>query len=407
MNKMIENTARSLIDTSIANYLTAGEERQFSYERLLVTQKRQYLYAFIDGKPFPPFEVEIQMSSKCNLECSWCIGDEVQSNKKVLNLPNSIKKDNVDYIVDGIIDCSIGGLSIEAVKFSGFIGEPLLTKKVTLKAMRQLVGAGLRVGLFTNGMLMGRDTWNTILNIDYVHISLDAGPTTFYWLKESKKLHFSHDSFDQVLANIKGLNEARKNKDSCKLKINVGYVVVPGNHEEIFESSKLVKEAGADSIRFKCDIGGKHDLVRGKALDLAFEQIDRVQSELHEENVFSVSSIHTKSDVEGKKYASWQCADGCSYQHFLATIGSDGNLYLCDHNTMPGASPLGNVIDRPFKSVWESDRRKYLSEGVQYTCQCSVCPPFGNKVNFFLRELKELSDNYGADLVKEALDRIT
>jgi hypothetical protein len=36
-----------------------------------------------------------------------------------------------------------------------------------------------------------------------------------------------------------------------------------------------------------------------------------------------------------------------------------------------------------------------------------VCPPFGNKVNFFLRDLKELADKYGADLVKEALDRIT
>lgn len=404
---MNRETTLTEISNQLARYIGQSDEAGFSYERFLLKEKRRYLYAFIDGKPFPPFEVEIQMSSKCNLECSWCIGDEVQSNKKVLNLPNSIKKDNVDHIVEGIIDCKVGGLGIETVKFSGFIGEPLLTKKVTLKAMRQLVGAGFRVGLFTNGMLMGRDTWDTILNIDYVHISLDAGPSTFYWLKESKKLPFSHNSFDQVLANITSLNEAKKNKDGCKLKINVGYVVVPGNHEETFESSKLVKEAGADSIRFKCDIGGKHDLVRGKALDLAFEQIDRVQSELHEENVFSVSSIHTKSDVEGKKYASWQCANGCSYQHFLATIGSDGNLYLCDHNTMPIASPLGNVIDIPFKSVWESDRRKYLSKGVQYTCQCSVCPPFGNSVNFFLRELKELADKYGADLVKEVLDKTT
>ena len=95
MNKMIENTERSLIDTSIANYLTAGKERQFSYERLLVTQKRQYLYAFIDGKPFPPFEVEIQMSSKCNLKCSWCIGDEVQSNNNPHALSGTTKNETL------------------------------------------------------------------------------------------------------------------------------------------------------------------------------------------------------------------------------------------------------------------------------------------------------------------------
>lgn len=182
--------------------------------------------------------------------------------------------------------------------------------------------------------------------------------------------------------------------------------MVPGNHEEIFEASRLVKEAGADSIRFKCDIGGKHDLVRGKAVDVAFEQINKVKKELHETGIFDVSSIHTRNDVESKNYASWQCKNGCDYQYFLGTVGSDGNLYLCDHNTMPGGIALGNVIDRPFKDVWESDRRKYLSDGVKYTCQCAVCPPFGNRVNFFLKELRDLTSRYGVDLVKKALDEV-
>ncbi len=406
---MNKDDARSAINASLANYLIDNEGSTFSYERLLVKQKRKYLDAFINGNLFPPFEVEIQMSSKCDLQCSWCIGYEVQlgKNKKVLNLPNNIKNDNIDEIVDGIINCKIGGLKIETVKFSGFIGEPLLKKKETLKAIQRLAGAGFRVGLFTHGILMDCYTWDTILNITYVHISLDAGPESYHWVKESRELPFSYYSFNKVLANIKGLNEARKNKGGSELKINVGYVVIPGNHKEIFEASRLVKEAGADSIRFKCDISGKNDLVRGNALDIAFEQIIRAQSELHEENVFSVSSIHTKSDIEGKKYAAWQCSDGCSYQQFLATIGSDGNLYLCDHNTMPGAFPLGNVIDKPFQIVWESEGRKYLSNGIQHTCQSPVCPPFGNRVNFFLRELKVLADKYGADLVKDALDKIT
>ncbi len=54
------------------------------------------------------------------------------------------KKDNVDNIVEGIINCKIGGLRIEEVKFSGFIGEPLMIKNETLKAMQRLSGAGKR-----------------------------------------------------------------------------------------------------------------------------------------------------------------------------------------------------------------------------------------------------------------------
>lgn len=400
---MIQDTSKAKVIKQLECYLSENSGTNFSYERFLIMKKRKYLDAFIEQIPFPPFEVEIQMSSKCNLKCSWCIGDEVQTGKKVMNLPNCIKKDNVDNIVEGIINCEIEGLRIQSVKFSGFIGEPLLTKNATLKAMQRLVGAGKQVGLFTNGLLMGPDTWNTILNIDYVHVSLDAGPSTYYWLKESKELPFSQDSFDTVLANIMGLDKARKSKQNNRLKINVGYVIVPGNHEEIFESARVVKKAGADSIRFKCDIGGKHDLVHGKAIDQAFEQIEKARRVLYEDGIFSVICVHSKSDVLHKTYALWQCKDGCGYQNFLATVGSDGNLYLCDHNTMPGGIPFGNTIDTPIKTIWESKRRKYLSEGVKYICQCAVCPPFGNRLNYFLNKLRKLTDKYGAELVKNSL----
>lgn len=275
---MSEDTSVSEIVSLLKRYVPESDDTAFNYERFLVTKKRKHLDAFLDEKPFPPFEVEVQMSSKCNLECKWCIGDVVQSGKHVLNLPNDIKKDNVDNIIEGIINCDIGGLRIEAVKFSGFIGEPLITKKETIKAIRYLVGAGKRVGLFTNAMLMGPDTWETLLNIDYVHVSLDAGPFSFHWLKDSENVSDVHKSFDTVLDNISGLNLARQAKkagEDCHLKINVGYVVVPGNHEEIFVASKRVKEAGADSIRFKVDIGGKYDLARNNALDVAFEQIEK------------------------------------------------------------------------------------------------------------------------------------
>jgi len=111
------------IYSTLEPYLSTTDEASTKYARILVKEKRNYLNAFIKKIPFPPFEVEVQMSSNCNLQCSWCIGDEVQQDKKVLNLPNRIRRDNEGCILDGIIDCEIGGLKIESVKFSGFIGE--------------------------------------------------------------------------------------------------------------------------------------------------------------------------------------------------------------------------------------------------------------------------------------------
>jgi len=376
----------------------------FNYERYLLMDKASYLDAFIEDKPFPPFEVEIQVSSKCNLQCRWCIGDEIQEKNYVMRLPNYINEDNVDRIVEGIVNFKINNLGIEVVKFSGFIGEPLLNKKATLKAMQRLVGMGFRIGLFTNGVLMTEDTWRTLANIDYVHVSLDSGPSSFFWLKESPKGTYTQKTFYTIINNIKGLNATRKQAAGSKLKINIGYIIVPGNHEQIYETAKLIKEAGADSIRFKCDIGERFN-IRAETLEVALNEIEKAKQNL-EDSSFTVHTIHSKEDIENRSYKAWQCNDGCFYHNFVATIGSDGNIYLCDHNSMPGAIPLGNAINQSFNEVWKSKRRIYLIKGVNYICQSNVCPPFGNRVNFFLKEIYKLKEQYGIHTLKEGINEL-
>ena len=396
------------IQRDLAPFVQSDHLSPFNYERYLLVDKAKHLDAFIAGKPCPPFEVEIQISSKCNLQCAWCIGDEVQQRKQVLRLQDNITEDNVDNIVSGIIEYTVGDLTIDTVKFSGFIGEPLLKKSATLRAMQRLVGSGRRVGLFTNGLLMDETTWPTLTNIDYVHVSLDAGPSTFFWLKQGRDQPYTTGLFQKVLDNIAGLHDARsKSSRGSKVRINVGYVVVPGNHDEIKEATRRVKEAGADSMRFKCDIGGKYDLKeRPEAMDSAYEQIEDLEKKFHKSRRFAVHVIHSKNDVKKKSYDNWNCEDGCHFQQFLGTIGSDGNLYLCDHNTMPGAIPFGNVINGSFREVWESQRKKYLADGVQYTCQCPVCPPFGNRANLFLRAVRGNVEEYGIEAVAEAIERL-
>jgi sulfatase maturation enzyme AslB (radical SAM superfamily) len=397
-----------IITEKLRTYIRTSYNEPFNYERYLCFDKAPYLDAFINDLKVPPFEVEIQMSSRCNLSCLWCIGDEVQSKKQVLNLPNILNKNNIDRVVDGILSMRENDLAIDIVKFSGFIGEPLIQKEATLHAIQRFAGAGIKVGLFTNGVLLTEDTWSTLSNIEYVHISLDAGPSTFYWLKEkgnSRRNAFTENTFKTVINNLTGLHKCRQRKgDRGNVKLNVGYVIVSGNVAEIYEASKQVKEAGADMIRFKCDIANIHDLVQTDLLDSVFTQIERVKNEFHNPPAFSVHSIHSRQEIEDHSYSNWKCDKGCYYQFFMTTIGSDGNLYFCDHNTMPGGIPIGNVIDHSFRDIWLNDRHKYLSNGVKYLCQSGVCPPFGNRVNAFLHEIVELKKDYGSAAVIEALN---
>lgn len=403
MEKTTDSTVDQIVE-KLRRYVNATDGSPFSYERSLLMERGRYLDAFIEGASFPPFEVEIQMSSRCNLSCRWCIGREIQAQKKVLNLPNAINKDNVERIVDGIIGFREGHLGIESVKFSGFIGEPLVLKDATIRAMQRLVGAGLQTGLYTNGVFMIEDTWQTLSALKYVHVSLDAGPTSFYWLKEdSPGSLYTEATFDRVLDNIRGLNQTRISLRK-PVMLDIGYVIVPGNHTDIYRAAKAVKDAGADRIRFKCDIVGKHDLAQLGVLDAVFQQIEDAKTDFHDPPRFSVYSIHSRSDIENKAYARWKCSSGCYYQHFVATIGSNGNMYLCDHNTMPAAVPFGNVIDEPFERIWRSERREYLQRGVKYLCECAVCPPFGNRANIFLKRVEELCREYGREAVAQGVD---
>lgn len=291
--------------------LPTKDSSSFNYERILLVDNTPYLDAFIENienkdKVFPPFEIEIQMSSKCNLQCRWCIGDELQEKNYVMRLPNHINNDNIDNIVDGIINFQIDGLGIEIVKFSGFIGEPLVTKEATIKAIQRLVGAGKKVGLFTNGVLIDENTCRTLVNIDYVHISLDADPTSFFWFKESHKDTYTQETFEMVINNIRNLSTARANQcNRSRLRINIGYVVVPGNHDKIYKTARLVKKAGADSIRFKCDIGERYVLKGTKEFEKAIQQIEKIKQNL-ECPTFTVHTIHSEEDIEKGTYKDWQ-----------------------------------------------------------------------------------------------------
>ena len=110
-------------DAAIENLIPSIDD-EFNYARQLLVKRRAYVDKFLAGEPFPPFEVEIQASSLCNLRCRWCVGHAIQRQNKVLRLPNNITPQNVHQIVDGILGCRYNDLGIDTVKFSGFIGEP-------------------------------------------------------------------------------------------------------------------------------------------------------------------------------------------------------------------------------------------------------------------------------------------
>lgn len=393
-------------------YIKSGPGTAFNYEAHLLEKRWPRIKRLLEGKKTPPYEVEIQPTSSCNLHCKWCIGETIQAEHRVLRLPNSLaKEDNMLRVTRSIVDYKVTEtyevkpddngaretrrlLQVERVKFSGFIGEPLMAKKATLAGMRHLTDHGVHVGLFTNGVLMDETTWQTILDADFLHLSLDAGTReTFAWLKYNNKTR-NNSFFDKIIANITGLAQARARRQGNNLQINAGFIITPYNWHEIFDIAKQLKEMGINTFRVKVDISETLPLsptLAAKASDFLGEiKVKLVDDQFRLEETHQVQTQPSGSRNFSR----------CFSQDLWGTIGSNGNVYPCDHTTYPGAPPYGNAVNRPFQEIWEGSQREVITRGLPQICP-ATCSPFASRVNPFLSELVALYEEHGLEKLEE------
>jgi MoaA/NifB/PqqE/SkfB family radical SAM enzyme len=263
-------------------------------------------------------------------------------------LSDKINKGNIEGITQDLLDYELNDSRIEVFKFSGFMGEPLIQKDATLRAIDMITDAGRKVGLFTNGILLTKDTYWALLDADYVHISLDGGMQSFSISKGCDDA-----TFHKILHNIWDLHKWR-NALGSKLKINVGYVVTEKNYPEIWTVTQAVKRLGADMIRFKVDITQEKQVFEFRHVIKEFS-----------DELFDISVV-----CFGKP--AWNRSMGCHFYNYMTTIGSDGKVYVCDHNSMKKSKPLGDMLTQKFADIWENRA---------FTCESDICPPFGSDFN--------------------------
>lgn len=371
----------------------------------LISHHWPRVLAAYDGVILPPYEVLIHPSSTCNLRCAWCIGEHVpiQSGLRMLDaskfhrsrLPDRLADtSNMMKLAHDLIEYKRSApayaqdsnqnkpFGVENVSFSGLIGEPLTAKEAVLEAMDFLASQGLRVGLFTNGLLMDDDVIDVILRISYVHLSIDAGtPNTYAQLKCG-----GQDRGEQLFAllvnNISKLISRRRSSGS-KLEVSASFILYPENYCEVYDTAKFLRDLGVDIFRIKQDNSGRR-LLTDKSITKAQELLERIKVELEDDH-FRLVVIHRLED--SNEFA--RSFSKCLVTELMAAVGSDGNLYPCNYHPRPGGLSYGSVIDGKFKDVWEGSVRSSLKMGIPKVCP-AVCDPFKNRANRLLDSIGRL-----------------
>jgi MoaA/NifB/PqqE/SkfB family radical SAM enzyme len=360
-----------------------------AFVRDLLFKHYEYLERFVLGVPFPPYEVELQPSSRCNISCRWCMG-AVSCSAGGGFLSDNITPSVMAEIVESLLAVEIGGLVIKTFRFAGFTGEPLVRGDITLSAIETLTSAGRTVGLFTNGTLMSRATWETLSRMSYVHVSLDAGRDSYQLLKGG-----SRKMFDRVLENIEGL---RKYRDACArgVELHVGFVVCPENIGELSHVIQTARSVGVDSVFVKCDVTGR----LGDSVSLVFDTIEAA-CEAYNSPEFAVQAVHSRRDHVAMAAGPCYPKEACHYQKLFGTIAPDGKMYPCDYNAMRCGQVIGDA--RSFALGWVRSHYSGGKKAGPLPCVSAFCPPIASAMNAFLQNVELAVNWHGSDVVLACL----
>ena len=180
-----------------------------------------------------PVCAEVDPSNYCNNGCTFCcFSNYIKSNQEHLSLSLFQKFVQEFHAMGG-----------KAITFTGG-GEPLMNPNF-LKMAIYAREHGIKIGLVTNGSLLGRlQGFENFFR--FIRISLNAPNKELYY-----KLHQA-DHFDDIVKNIKRILAL-----NVRPHLGISVVLCDENREHAEETVELGKQLGVDYVQIKPDIYNK------------------------------------------------------------------------------------------------------------------------------------------------------
>jgi MoaA/NifB/PqqE/SkfB family radical SAM enzyme len=385
INAIDDNPIKDIIPDEYQN----NNKSNFNYENWLLKKCKNRIEFWFENENtiIPPYELEIQPTNTCNLNCTHCIGRHLE----YLDLKKSTLEVKDIESIKTLLDWNEGGFKIERLRISGLNGDPLsdaaleFTKTIIL---RNQTDFKREIVLFTNGLNIDKAI-NELLLIDTLHISIDAGSKeTFKAMKNSK-------DFDKIFENIRKLKAKFKHNQEHP-KIGFGYVVTQRNYNEVEMILDEANKEGIDFIRFKRDIHSPNSISWRSWIE-AKDKIEKIIYNKNNKNEDYYPKIDNIFITDLPRHHWNGNTKNCISHKYCLTVGADKNVYTCDHLTSKAYTAIGSFSDDDFNQ--DNSRNKLIKmikkniENKNYCkklTNCSQCPPFNYRFNYFLPQLESL-----------------
>jgi MoaA/NifB/PqqE/SkfB family radical SAM enzyme len=331
---------------------------------------------------FTPSNVELLVSSRCNLRCIMCNVWRL-AEKDQLIAHEELEISEYKNLLD-----ELSQLGTKSVCISG--GEPLL-KKGVFSIIHKAKEKGLFVELITNGTLITSEIAQRVIEsgVDLVTISIDAPRAEVH-----DQVRGASGSWEKSTRGLRTLSNLRKRLNSQKPKLAVDYVVTKINCRFIPEMIDLKPRLGFDEIHLLPIIGrtsvAKELFLGMDDLRWLKENLKSIKHKMKLQNLPTskltpISSIcnDMQSAVKGRyKILDVNLSEKtgreilCFAPWVQATIDPFGNVYPCCYAcTFQNSSedltrtcwgdedfPMGNLKEESFEQIWHGDRFRTFRE---------------------------------------------
>ena len=242
--------------------------------------------------PYFPPRVEIELSSTCNLQCSYCPRRYLEGLNGFLDF--SVFKKIIDEICaypETIIVLHRRGESMLNPQFNGML--------------RYIAGKFKEVQMATNATLLDKDRFEAIVNaLTFISFSFDA-PDVYETTRKPAKYHVVEKKIQEFLQFNKG-----------RVKTQISMVKTENTDEANIEIFK----------------------------ELWHDKVDRVR--IYEE--------HSKNGLFGSLASPRKERKPCVMPVYEILIYSDGKVGRCNHDW--NGDPIADVTTQTIAEIWHCDR---------------------------------------------------
>ena len=300
------------------------------------------------ARPFEAFQIEV--TSRCNLKCVMCPVTVLAERWVQRDLP----WDTFERVAQAFD-------RVQWVYLQGW-GEPMLHPRL-YDMIARAKRAGCRVGFTTNGTRLTRANGERLLELglDLMAVSIaGANAATHEAIRAGS-------DFGKLIANVKNFIELKRETRSSAPKLEIFYLMTPGNLAELPQAVELAAELGADEL-----VATNLDYVINPSLDALRAYSSSPPARAGRDALDEAAAAARRAGIAFRPYRlQFREMAVCDLNPLkILYIGSDGSVSPCVYTSVAGPAEMprvfegrslespvvsfGNVNERPLMEIWEN-----------------------------------------------------